>query len=320
MGPGMRNDTDAGSYARGAWIEWKVPLIRLGSRVRTLLPRRLAMVAAHVVGDVCWLLLRARRRTIASNLARTAADRSPAERRRLCRATFRNFAVCVSDFLAFRTATRSDLLSLVSFSGLEPLMEAHRRGRGVIVVSAHLGNPELAGIVFSGLGYRIHSVAERTPPGLFDLVNRYRTVTGLRVLPLGRAGRALRAALAAGDVVALVSDRVIGDGPGEEVDFAGGRRRLPSGPAELALAAGAPLFAMSVVLSSEDSGRRYHCTASGEIPTSDLGNDPSAALTARIGARLGECVRRHPDQWFVFEPGWTDAAASDPRRRAGDSA
>jgi KDO2-lipid IV(A) lauroyltransferase len=316
----MRNDTDAGSVPRGAWTEWKVPLIRLGSRVRTLLPRRVAIAAARGFGDVSWLLLRAQRRTIASNLARTAADRSPAERRRLCRSTFRNFAVCVSDFLAFRAATRSDLLSLVSFSGLEPFMEAHRRGRGVIVVSAHLGNPELAAVVFGGLGYRIHSVAERTPPGLFELVNRYRTVAGLRVLPLGRAGWALRAALAAGDVVALVSDRVIGDGPGDEVDFAGGRRRLPSGPAELALAAGAPLFAMSVVLSTEKTGRPYHCTASGEIPTSDLGDDPSAALTARIGAHLGECVRQYPDQWFVFQPGWSDDSAGDPRRSAGDSA
>jgi KDO2-lipid IV(A) lauroyltransferase len=277
------------------------------------------MAAAHVFGDVCWLLLRARRRAIASNLARTAADRSPAERRRLCRATFRNFAVCVSDFLAFPAATRSDLLALVSFSGLEPLVAAHRRGRGVILLSAHLGNPELAGIAISGLGYQILAVAERTPPGLFDLVNRYRAVTGLRVVPLGQA-RQVRAALAKGDMVGLISDRVIGDLPGYEVDFAGGRRWLPSGPARLALATGAPLFAISIVLSGAGSGRRYDCSVSDEIPTADLGDDPRAALTARIGTRLGELVRRHPDQWFVFEPGWTDESAVGPRRRAGDFA
>jgi KDO2-lipid IV(A) lauroyltransferase len=316
----MRNDTDAGGLPRGTWIEWKVPLIRLGSRVRMLLPRRIAIAFAHVFGDVCWLLLGAQRRTIASNLARTAADRGPAERRRLCRATFRNFAVCVSDFLAFPTATRSDLQSLVSFSGLEPAKAALRRGRGVIVVSAHLGNPELGAVVFSGLGYRMHSVAERTPPGLFDLVNRYRTVAGLRVLPMAGAARALRNALAEGDIVGLVSDRVIGDYPGCEVDFAGGRRRLPSGPADLALVTGAPLFAVSVVLSSEDTGRRYHLTGSDEISTADLGDNPRVALTARIGARLGEFVRQHPDQWFVFQPGWTDEPAGSPRRNAGDSA
>ena len=320
MGPGMRNDTDAGDLPRGAWIEWKVPLIRLGSRVRTLLPRRIAIAFAHVFGDVCWLLLRARRRTIASNLARTAADRSPAERRRLCRATFRNFAVCVSDVLAFPAATRSDLLDLVSSPDLEPVVEAHRRGRGVILLSAHLSNPEMAGVVFCELGRSVRWVVERTAPGLFDLRNRYRAAIGLRVVPLGRAGRALRTALADGDIVALVSDRVIGDRPGYEVDFAGGRRRLPSGPARLALATGAPLFVVSIVLSGADSGRRYRCSVSDEIPTADLGDDPRAALTARIGARLGELVRQHPDQWFVFQPGWTDAPAGGPRPGAGDPA
>jgi phosphatidylinositol dimannoside acyltransferase len=319
MGPGMRNDTAAGSVPRRAGIEWKVPLIRLGSRVRTLLPRRVAIAVAHVFGDVGWLLLRARRRTIASNLARTAADRSPAERRRLCRATFRNFAVCVSDVLALPAATRSDLLALVSFPDLEAVAAAHRRGRGVILLSAHLANPELAGVVFSGLGSRIHWVAERTAPGLFDLLSRYRAAIGLRAVPLGGA-RQLVTALADGDFVGLVSDRVIGDRAGYEVAFAGGRRRLPSGPARLALATGAPLFVVSIVLSGAGSGRRYHCSVSDEIPTADLGDDPRATLTARIGSRLGELVRRHPDQWIVFQPEWTDEPAGGPARPTGGPA
>jgi KDO2-lipid IV(A) lauroyltransferase len=316
----MRSDTAPGDSAGDAWVNWKVRLILIGSRVRARLPRWMAVALALVFGDVCWLLLRGRRRTIASNLTRTAADRSPADRRRLCRATFRNFAVCVSDFLAFPSSTTSDLQSLVSISGLEPFVEAHRRGRGVIVVSAHLGHPELAGVVISALGYRIHAVVERTPPRLFDLVNRYRTVSGLRVLPPGGAVRALRAALAEGDVVALVADRVIGDRPGLEIDFAGGRRPLPLGPAELVLATGAPLFALSIALSRAGSECRYHCTFSDEIPVSHLGDDPRATLTARVGARLGEFVRRHPDQWFVFQPGWTGEPAGGPRRGPGGPA
>lgn len=285
----------------------KLRLLSLGQRVRGLLPRTIAVWIAERVGDICWMVLRRHRRTIASNLLRTAADRTPADRRRLCRATFRNFAVCLSDFLSLPRATVPSILTLLTYEGLEHLDAAITRGRGAILVTPHVGSPEFAGFLMASHGYRLHAVVENLPPALLERFNRFRSAGGVNLIRLGRAFEA-RAVIKRGEILGVLADRAIGRGRSLAVGFAGGRRILPIGPAALALASGAPLLVASIALDTTRPGHRYIGIIEPEISTTDLGDQPAAQLTRRIAERLSHHVTRYPDQWFVFQPDWLDHA------------
>jgi len=287
-------------------LDWVVMLLQCGTRVRRLLPREFAIAVAKRVGDACWLLLRTHRRIIRSNLARTAAIRPPGARRRLCRATFRNLAVCTSDVLALSRASPSDVLPLGHGEGREHLDAALGEGRGAILATAHAGNLDLGAAILAAHGYRAHAVVERLRPAVRDWYTRHRSAVGVSVIPRGNASEAARAALASGAVLAVVADRVIGHREGRQVPFAGGVRTLPTGPAKLALATGAPLLVASFLLDPDADGHRYRYTIQPRIPVADLGTDPVGRLTDHIAAGLSRVVLSNPDQWFVFQPGWLD--------------
>jgi KDO2-lipid IV(A) lauroyltransferase len=285
-----------------------VRLIRAGVFVRRFLPDPLAHALAGVVGDLCWLLLRRRRRILENSLARTAMNRSPVERQRLARTTFRNLARCLADVLAAPSMTPGQLLGLIDRSGLEHLDAALARGRGAIVISGHLGNFELAGLLLAALGYRCHTVAESIAPELDRLFTRFRSATGATVTPLERgAGPSLRA-LDRNEVDMLVADRAI-HSTSVPVRFAGGRRPWPSGPAARAIARGTPILVGSVMLNPSPNGRRYVGVMNPEIPTDGLTAADVPRLAQEVADQLSEVVLRYPDQWFVFQPDWLPDAS-----------
>jgi lauroyl/myristoyl acyltransferase len=295
------------------WAHVTVAGVRVAGRVRRLLPDAVAGPALRLAADAGWLALRGRRRAVERNLVRLAGDCSPRERARLARATFHNFARCQADVLMLPGASATSLLGLVEASGLADFTRIVRRGRGAIVVTAHLGNPELAAAGLALLGVPAYAFVEAIHPARDALFATFRTATGLRLIPSvpGAAAAALDA-LRDGGIVAIVGDRALGSARRINVPFGAGRRPLPTWPAWLALRSGAPLFTGHTVL-SDGTARRYRGIIEGEVPVDDLGKDPLAALTTRIAARLSAAVEHHPDQWFVFRPEWEGDALEKSR-------
>src|SRR5207342_887337 len=101
-----------------------------------------------------------------------------------------------------------------------------------------------AGRAMQQRGLPVVSVAERLRPDeLFRLFLEHREGLGMKIIGLdqdGHVGKALTTALSESRVVALVADRDL-TGRGIEVEMFGGRRKLPAGPALLALSTGAPI-------------------------------------------------------------------------------
>jgi len=272
----------------------------------------IATSTVRLAGDVGWFALRGRRRTVERNLVRLAGDRSPRERARLARSTFHNFVRCQADVLMLPGASATSVVGSIEASGLAHFRRIVRLGRGAIIVTAHLGNPELGAAVLATLGVPTYAFVEAIHPARDALFARFRTATGLRLIPSipGAAAAALDA-LREGGVVAIVGDRALGSTRRVSVPFGTGRRPMPTWPAWLALRSGAPLFTGHAVLSQRTS-RPYRGIIEAEVSVNDLGKDPLAELTTRIATRLSAAVERHPDQWFVFRPDWDgDPPASD---------
>jgi KDO2-lipid IV(A) lauroyltransferase len=285
-------------------------LIPAGTFVLRFLPRRVALAAAHVIADAWVVYDGARRRAIDDNLVRTAPALSDRHRRSLRRATFRHFAAIWVDFLRAPLLARRELSALVRWNTRANLEAALADRQGVVIVTAHVGALDLAGIYLAANGYAISVIVEDTAPALYGVWRRYRECTGMRVLSRRRGAVAAYRALRRGEIVALVADRVI-DGPFVEVDFCGDRRVVPSGPAAFARKAGAPIVVLQITRAADGSG--YELVTHPAIDP----DGSTEALTQTVAAHLATMVRRFPDQWFVFDAGWHGEVTATPSARLG---
>jgi KDO2-lipid IV(A) lauroyltransferase len=189
---------------------------------------------------------------------------------------------------------------------------AFSTGRPVIFVGLHFGAIELPALYLSRRTGRITTVPMETlaDPALQAWITRTRSRTGLRIISLGEARRALRAALERGESIGLIADRDI-TGNGMPVRLFGVPARLPSGPAVLAIESGAPVFVAAV---RRSPGGRWRGELR-EVPAPSDGprRDRVSAMMERIAMAFEASVAAAPDQWWsVFHPIWDDLAGERP--------
>jgi phosphatidylinositol dimannoside acyltransferase len=186
--------------------------------------------------------------------------------------------------------------------GLEHLLEAKERGRGLIVALPHIGSWEWGGAFLNTIGLTMTAVAEELdPPELFSWFKKKREAMGIHIEPLNEhAGTVLLSTLRAGGVVGLLCDRDI-QGNGIEVEFFGECVAMPPGPATLALRTGATLVAAACYTGP---GRDHYAAVSPPIDTTRSARlrEDVRRVTQDVARELEHFIRRAPEQWHVLQP------------------
>ena len=206
----------------------------------------------------------------------------------------------------FRLPDWSDerIIQTVTVTNEHLLTDAIAAKTGVIVAVPHAGNWDHAGAYFCAKGIRLVTVAERLKPEkLFLKFLAYRQAMGMEVLPLdGRVLTTLQDRLNEGALVALVSDRDLSRS-GIEIEFFGGKARMPAGPALLALRTKAPLI--TAFVSYTDNG--VHIEFRNVILPS-LGDESSKVqeivqITAQY---FQDGISDNPQDWHMLQRIWVD--------------
>lgn len=285
---------------------WNRPgLYRLGSVVAAALPRPARLGLATWLGALAHARLHAERRIVGANLARILPRVPPDDRAALVRDVFRHFAVCFADLLVENRRERSAAGLLARVDGEAHLDEVFGAGRGVIVMTAHLGNWELGGrLLAARAGRPTHVVvAAEADPGLERFLRGGPAPVRFIARTQPTAALGLVAALRRNEVVAIQGDRALGDRTDLRVSFFGAPAPFPVGPFVLARATGAPLVPAFCVLGA---ARRY--TIRLGTPIRVVRDGEQAALERWVGV-LEAAVRTHPEQWFNFFDVWSHAPA-----------
>lgn len=177
---------------------------------------------------------------------------------------------------------------------------ADARGRGVIAVSAHLGNWELLPQCLAQAGYPVSTIARENANATLDQwVVALRARGGVTTIRRGAGSttaREILRALKSGHLFALLVDQ---DTKVQStlVPFFGRLASTPIAAAELALRSGRPV----VVGFIRREGTRHVVTVE-RVPVSE--GDDVTALTARLSARIEHHVRRAPEQWVWLHHRW----------------
>lgn len=278
-------------------------LYRLAAVCSRHLPRRFSYWLGLRIADLYFWRRATARQAVMSNLQRIFAARgiTPATTALsgFARKTFQHFGKYLVDFFRFARLTESELRRFVNLENAEALREASARGKGVLVVTAHLGNWEVGGAVIAALGYPLNAVALPQPSKRLDrLFNEQRASRGIRVLPLGHAAFSIVRCLKRGEIVALLGDRNFNHQT-ERYEFFGAPALLPRGPAWLAAQTGAPLVP-SFLLRQEDDTFLLRCHP--PIYPEEAGSE--AAIRAAWLAALEKEIAAAPWQWFIFDDFW----------------
>jgi KDO2-lipid IV(A) lauroyltransferase len=288
---------------------------RVAEALSRAVPRRFAYGLSRVLADAFFLFDRRGRAAAADNLRRVLAHggQCPPERdvAAMTRRMFRNYGKYLVDFFRFARLSRDDIGRLIRADHPEYFAQAHARGKGVLLVSGHIGNWEMGGAALAAMGYPVNAVALRQPTArLNDFFERYRRQRGVKVIPLGHAVRHVVEALRRGECVGLIADRDF-TSAGHTVPFFGVPAHLPRGPAWIAQKTGATVVAGSVRRRADDTYlmRVYPPIVPGPETSVET-------LQQRITAVLEEEIRSDPSQWFMFEGIW-ERQAGGPEAGSG---
>ena len=222
----------------------------------------------------------------------------------LC-SVYRNLGYLLAEFCLMLRYRAGDTEQFIRYEGLEHFLSAHKEGKGVLVVTGHLGAWELSSFHHSLAGHPMGMVIRRLDNPLVDnFVNRVRTAHGNRVIPKDDFARGLISAMRAGETVGILMDTNMTPPQGIFVPFFGVEACTASGLAKVALktdAAVLPGFLLRDVESSKYTlwfGERLEL-----IRTGDHEKDV-AANTAAFTAAIESAIRAYPDQWLWMHRRW----------------
>ena len=281
-------------------------LTRLGVR---WLPLQASYGLGHVGTWMAWRLMPATTDALVENLRVVRPADSDADLRQLALSTYRHYARDVIDFMRSLTLPEPAIERLFTLQGREIFDRLRAEGRGLLLVTGHLGNWEIGAVLLRHLRCPLDVVAL---PEVDDRVNemrrRFRQSLGVGTIEVRQStGTALqiRDRLAANGAVAMLMDRHIARDR-VQVGFFGRDVYFLRAPALLAYLTGAPLLPCFIV--RQDDGR-FATTLETPIEVDrSVDRETGVQRAAQaFAAVLERYVRAYPQCWYQFYPYWRDS-------------
>ncbi len=281
----------------------------------TLIPRFVQKFFSVVVGDLFHLLMRKTRVSVRKNIEGVSRGRWSKEKVNvLTRKTFQNYGQYLLDYMVMHRLRPSNKDRWVEEEvGEDYMMEALRSGNGVICVTPHLGNWEIGGLLFSFRGGKLNvlTLDERdlNTKSFREEMRRGRGIKNLYIDPNDDSPMAILdvvKALRRNEIVAMLGDRIESQKT-MVFDFFGKETPFPMGVAILAMATGAPVLPVFVVM---ERNRKYRGIIEAPIHFSTISRENREVVIQRgmekLVKKFEEYIAKYPDQWYNFYSYWKE--------------
>jgi phosphatidylinositol dimannoside acyltransferase len=289
-------------YRRAVFI-----LSRAGARALAGSGGRRTAAAAGLAREVLyWLRPRLTARDL-RNLALALPETTPAQRRRILRASLGNSARASLEFLQLLEQVRSadSLVAAVRAEGLAHLDAALAAGRGVIGVSTHLGHFTIGPLWLAARGYPVSVIireAKHVPAGFYAAALPRLGCEALLADDTRRVAHAVLEALRRGRVVFLYLDQGV-KRAGRQVEFLGKHVGMPEGPVVFARRSGAPV--VPCFLDPEMQVLRLHEPL--DLATAARAGEAADLQVKRLADLAAREIRAHPAHWQWRHRRWARA-------------
>jgi KDO2-lipid IV(A) lauroyltransferase len=279
--------------------------VRVVVGVVGMMPRTLARAMGAVLGWVAFYGLGKLRRTGLRNLALAFSEKSETERLRILGRMYRNMGWQMAEFCKMPGYSAAQASEFIRYDGLENYLRARERGKGVLVLTGHLGAWELSSFYHSLRGYPMSLVIRRLDNERVDgFVNRIRCLHGNRVIHKDDFARGLLKAMNAGETVGILMDTNMTPPQGVFVPFFGVEACTATAMARIALKTGAAVLPGFLLWEQQEGKYVLRFGEELELVRSDDLQGDIVENTARFTATIESYVRRYPEQWLWVHRRW----------------
>jgi predicted exporter/lauroyl/myristoyl acyltransferase len=284
----------------GAFI-WQI-----GLKLCRFIPIPVFELFARLFAAIYWLLAPHRREIVIQNLLPVLNGDRPAATR-VARELFTEFFLKITDLWRYEGGLPFDRW-FGEWNGWDHFLAAHARGKGVLLISPHLGNWEFGGAFLVQHGYKLLVLTQPEPDQkLTQLRQVSRARRGVETLVVGEDAFAfieIIKRLQAGATVAMLVDRPPAP-TAVNVNLFGHSFPASIAAAELARISGCAIVPVYIV--RQPNGYLAHILPEIVYDRTAIGNrDARIQLTQEILRAFEPVIRQHLDQWFHFVPVWPD--------------
>lgn len=278
-------------------------------KIVTSLPHQAAVMLGGFVGSIIPLFTRNKLKEATDRCAKVL-EIPQKEASRIVKGAYRNFGKSTAEFIRIPVMAHK-LDEIVTVNGEENLREAYEAGKGVFIVTAHIGNWEYAGAWCAQHGYTMNGLGtDQRDERITNLIMELRNAGGMKALGKASDLKAMIRALQAGEIIAVPVDQDAKKA-GIVSPFLGYPASTPIGMAKLADKLGCAVVPAYCV--------RW-------LDTHKLELNFLPALKGRDGKPYGkdlqgsidDCnevisgwIRKYPDQWMWMYPRWESVERGD---------
>ncbi len=268
-------------------------------------PRGVARWVGTGVGNIAFWTVKRLRWVGLRNLELGYPAQDAAWREKTLRGVYRNLGLLLAEFCQMSGYTAEQASQFVVYEGLRHYLEARERGKGVLVLTGHLGAWELSSFYHSMVGYPMGLVIRRLDNPLVDaFVNRIRCLHGNRVIHKDDFARGLISAMRHGETVGILMDTNMTPPQGVFVPYFGIQACTASGLAKVALKTDAAVLPGFLLWNEEDKKYKLCFGERMELIRTGDAEDDVVANTAAFTAMIERYVRANPEQWLWMHRRW----------------
>ncbi len=288
---------------------FKFFLYKFGQFSVNRLPLKISYCFAGYLSDIQYYFSFRDRRAVKENLKILLQSDDDRILTKYAKEVFRNFGKYLIEF--FRIAQNVDkeyVNRKITIKNVEILNSVLEKGKGGIILSAHIGNWELGGVVVSVLDYPVEALAlpHKERP-VNDLFNQQRESKGVKVIPSNISVKRCIESLKQNKFLCMLGDRSFTVN-GEVMDFLGRKMLIPKGPALFSAKTGAPIIPAFLIRDQND-----HFTFSFLDPIfppernhEGISHEDLITIMGKYIRIIEDQVRKFPSQWLMFRTFWVN--------------
>ena len=267
------------------------------------LPLHRALALGRSLGWLYGNVIRHHRRDAVEALARSLPEKSGVERNQILQQMYRNLGMNAAEEMRMPSVSDDYLKEYIIWDDEAPVREVLASGKGLLALTAHLGNFDLLCTIAPHFNYPTTIITKKIKNiAINDWWMKARSRFGLKFVPAHNSYRQCLTALRHNEIVAFILDQNMINTEGIFVDFFGKPACTSPGLAYMSAQSGAAV--VPVFMIRQENGRHRVKVMPPIPPPPDRKPETISTYTQLYTKVIEDVIREYPDQWIWVHRRW----------------
>lgn len=289
--------------------------LMLFSKFIRLLPHTALLFLGKILGILYYYFIK-KQRNRAIYQMQNALQIDIDEAKKLVKKSFINLGQNVLEILYMPNLNTKNFRNYIEIENLSTLQNELKKGKGVIILTGHIGTWEWLSAAFTLSGLPVTAIAKPQPNETYTrFLNDLRKTIDVEIFSRGTSEiLAAARALKQGKILGFLADQDAGPA-GAFIDFLGKKASTPMGPAVFSRKFNAPVIP-AFILRKQDGKHKVVIGKAMRIEDfkTDDKDEVLYLFTKKMTNILERVILENPTQWLWFQKRWNTKVAEQKQR------